>query len=308
MLSFSAVNMDANDYTHFRLLHALSTQHKMALTTFNLISSLMNVFSNAFLLYTVRKLKLGTSISYRFIIALAISELLVGGTAQPLFSVVYADTFTNKSYARIIYVVVEVAAILPCQFSALMILLISLDRYLHMKHLTLYNIHMTRRRGNILIFCNVVACTLLGILFILASLYGFYIPVLLGFIVTNVIVFNIFMSYYIKAYLSVRKRVAAMGVINSTSQNISRADLQFAKGILIIMASVTIRYIPYYVVATLANADTNKPYGLIFAYYWSIQVVFLGIFINVLILFGLNRKLRNFAASRIRCQMPTEEE
>ena len=99
-----------------------------------------------------------------------------------------------------------------------------------------------------------------------------------------------------------------MEVVNNTSQNISRADLQFAKGILVIMASVTLRYIPYYVVSILVAVYKNKPCGLIFAYYWSIQLVFLGIFINVVILFVLNRKLRNFVSSRIPCQRPMEEE
>ena len=280
----------------------------MALTTFNLISSLVNVFSNAFLLYTVRKLKLANTISYRFVVALAISEFMFGATIQPLFSVGYEETFAEKSYSRTMYSIVEVVAIVPCQFSALMILVIAVDRYLHMKYLILYNIHMTKQRGNILIFCNVFASILLGTLLTLASLYGFYTLVLLGFIFTNVILFNIFLSYYIKAYLSVRRRVASMGVINSTSQNISRADLQFAKGILVIMTSVTLRYIPYYILGILVSVDNNKHNGLTFAYYWSIQLVFFGISINVVTLFLLNRKLRNFISSRIRCQRQMEEE
>ena len=300
--------MDANDYTHFNLVHALSEQHKVALATFNLMSSLVNVASNAFLLYTVRKLKLATSVFYRFVVALAISELIVGVTGQPMYSVVYAGTFASKSYARTIHVVIEVVAIVPGQFSVLMILLISVDRYLHMKHLTLYNIHMTGRRGNSLIISNVVACLLLGILFILASIYGFYTPVSIGFIVTNVILFSIFLSYYVKAYLSVRRRVVAMEVVNNTSQNISRTDLQFAKGILIIVTSVTLRYLPFSVFGILKSMDKNMNYGIIVAYLWSIQLIFLGISINVVILFGLNRKLRSFVSSRISCQARIEEE
>ena len=300
--------MDANDYTHFNLVHALSEQHKVALTTFNLMSSLVNVASNAFLLYTVRKLKLATSVFYRFVVALAISELIVGVTGQPMYSVVYAGTFASKSYARTIHVVIEVVAIVPGQFSVLMILLISVDRYLHMKHLTLYNIHMMGRRGNSLIISNVVACLLLGILFILASIYGFYTPVSIGFIVTNVILFSIFLSYYVKAYLSVRRRVVAMEVVNNTSQNISRTDLQFAKGILIIVTSVTLRYLPFSVFGILKSMDKNMNYGIIVAYLWSIQLIFLGISINVVILFGLNRKLRSFVSSRISCQARIEEE
>ena len=300
--------MDTNDYTHFRLLHTLSTQHKLALTTFNLISSLMNVSSNAFLLYTVRKLKLGTSVFYRFVVALAISELLLGATVQPLFSVIYADTFANKSYARTIHVVSEVAAIVLCQFSVLMILLISLDRYLHMKYLILYNAHMSRRRGNILIICNVCTCMLLGILLILAWLYGFYLYAVFGVVISNAVPCKIGILNYTRAYLSVRKRVKAMGVANNTSQNISRADVQFAKGILIVLASVILRYIPYFVVAILVSVDTYKSNDLIFAHYWSSQLVCLGIFINVVIFFALNRRLRSFVSSKIHCQKPTEEE
>ena len=308
VLSMSAANMDANDYNHFRLVQTLSTQHKIVLTTINLISSLMNISSNVFLLYTVRKLKLGTSVFYRFVVALAISELFIGGTIQPLFSAVYADTFGGKSYARIINIVIAVAAIVLCQFSVLMIHLISLDRYLHMKHLNLYNAHMTRRRGNIFILCNVLGSILLGLLLIFASLYGFYSYAIIAFIISNAVLFTTIIYNYINAYLSVRKRVAAMEVVNCTSQSANRVDLQFAKGILAIMASLAIRYVPYLVFSILVTMDKNLQDGIAFAYFCSIQLVFLGACINNGILFGLNRKLRNFFSSLSCCQRPMEEE
>ena len=300
--------MGANDPTHFNLAYALSGQHKIALMVFNFISSLINIFSNAFLLYTVRKLKLGTRVSYRFVVALAISELVVGATIQPLFSVVYADTFASKFHATTLHVAVEATAVVPVQFSTLMILLISVDRYLHMKHLNLYNVYMTRRRGNILIICSVFVSILLGILSILASLYEFYIPVSIGVISTDAIVFSALMICYIKAYLSVRKRVAATEVLNGTAKGISRVDMQFAKAILVIMASLALRYIPYYIFAFLVAKESSLQNGIIFAHFWSTQLLFLGACTNVVILFGFNRKLRNFLSLRIRCRRPMDEE
>ena len=57
-----------------------------------------------------------------------------------------------------------------------------------------------------------------------------------------------------------------MEVVINRSQNISSADMQLAKGILVIMLSLTLSYIPYYVFATLVSMDTSKHNGVTFAY------------------------------------------
>ena len=303
----------ANRQSYFIFLDLLSKQHKNALTSFNIISSLMNIFANAFLLYAIKKLKLATNVSYRFIAALTISDLCLGAIAQPMMSLIYADIFTDTAVDEIMEIVAEFIGYLPSQFSGLAIFLISLDRYLHMKHLNLYNLHMTKTRGSLAILCNLFTSILLAILLTLASFYGFYSYVFLGITITYGMIFILGFHNYINAYLSLQKRVVAMNLANEMSQNIHRADLKFAKGVLIIMASLVLRYIPFLVMGTLVSLamDTiNKQThaGLACAFFWSIQLMCMGAFISVVLVFWFNSKLRHFISMKIPCRRSVEED
>ena len=112
----------------------------------------MNISANAFLLYAIKKVNLGNSISYNFMIALSISDLCLGAIAQPLHSLAYIDIFTSKASVKIVHLVAKATVFVPSQFSGFMMFLTSLDRYLHMKHLNQYNAHMTHRRRLLLIY------------------------------------------------------------------------------------------------------------------------------------------------------------
>lgn len=298
--------------TYFIFLDLLSEQHKNALITFNIISLLMNIFANAFLLYAIKKLQLGTTVSYRFIIALTISDLCLGALVQPMFSLIYADLFKDTTISQVMKIIAEFAGYLSSYFSVLAVFLISFDRYLHMKHLNLYNLHMNKTRGSLLILDNLLTSILLAIIITMASLYGFYSYVSLGIIITLAVIFILGIRNYIHAYLSVQKRVAAINVANETTQYNYRADLKFAKGVLIIMLSLVIRYVPFLVLGVLASLaidkiDKETHAGLACAFFWSIHLMCFGAFVSAVVFFWFNSKLRQFFSMKIPCGRPEEE-
>ena len=306
-------NMAANSNTYFSSLSFLSKRDTCALMIFNTISLITNISANAFLLYTIKKVNLGNSISYRFIIALSISDLCVGAIAQPLYSLAYADIITNRTSVKIVGLVAKLAAYMSSQFSGFMIFLISLDRYLHMKHLNRYNVHMTHRRGLLLIYCCLIITFLLGVLMAVASFYRFDQYLDVGTILTSAIVFILIIFNYVKACVSLHKRVSAMNESRNTSAqtNPHYSDLQFAKGIFCIMASLTVRYIPYFIfgiLVSLPRDTTSKELYADFtiAFFWSIQLVFLGAFSNVVILFVFSHKLQNFFVMKVLCRTSME--
>ena len=306
-------NMVANSNTYFSLLKFLSKRDTRALMIFNTISSITNICASAFLLYAIKKVSLGNSISYRFIIALSISDLCVGAIAQPLYSLAYADIITNRASVKIVHLVATLAAYMSSQFSGFMIFLISLDRYLHMKHLNQYNVHMTHRRGLLLIYCCLIITFLLGMLMAVASFYDFDKYFDIGVILTSAVVFVLGIFNYVKAYLSLHKRVAAMKELRSMSAqaNNQRSDLQFAKGIFFIMASLALRYILFFVFGTivsLAKDTVSKEIyaGFTIAFFWSIQLVFLGAFTNVVLIFLFSNKLQQFLVLKLLCRRSTE--
>ena len=305
--------MAANSNTYFSLLDLLSKRDTSALMIFNTISSLVNIFANAFLLYAIKKVNLGNSISYRFIIALSISDLCVGLIAQPLHSLVYADIITNRPSVKIVHLLAKITVFVPSQFSGFMIFLTSLDRYLHMKYLNQYNAHMTHRKGLLLIHCSLLITALLGILLAILSLYGLDKYLNLGIILTSAVVFVLGTFTYVKAYLSLYKRVAAMKELRnmSTQTNTQRSDLQFAKGIFCIMVSLAIRYIPFFIFGTLVSLTKGTVSKEIYAdfanaFFWSIQLVFMGAFTNVVLIFAFSKKLQQFLVMKVLCRTSME--
>ena len=297
----------------FVRLDLMSKEHKSALIAFNTISSLLTTITNAFLLYAIKKLKLDVNTSYRFITALTISELCLSTIGQPLYSLLYADVFPDEAFGEIMEIAAQFVGYVTCQFSGLMIFLISLDRYFHMKHLNLYNLHMTKRKGSFLLFCSVILSNLLAVLLTLAFLNGFFSYVYLGVIITNGVLFLLIIYNYINAYVSLKKRVAAMAASNDMPHNTSRADLRFAKGVLLIMASLAFRYMPLLVIGFLVSLkidSINKKGQTVLpcAFLWSIHLVHLGAFIDAVLFFRFNSKLRCFASSKLPCNSSTEED
>jgi len=143
----------------------------------------------------------------------------------------------------------------------------------------------------------------------IASLYGFDKYLDIGIILTSAVVFVLGIFPYVKAYASLHKRVAAMNQAENTSAeaNLHQSDLQFAKGVFCIMISLIFRYIPFFIfgilVSLLRDTTSKETYaGFTIAFFWSIQLVFLGAFTNVLLIFAFSSKLRHFLVMRVLCK------
>ena len=273
---------------------------------------MMGLSANVALLFAIKKLKLHISISYRFIIALVISDLCLSAIALPLQSLQYSGVFANTDYAEIMEIASTFISYILSQFSGLMIFTVSMDRYFHMKYLHLYNTEMTRRKGNVLIFFNLVFSLLLGVVLALASLYNFLPHFFLFSLIMSLIVFILGMLNYVKAYISLRKRVSPIAITSNTSNNIRRADVQFTKSVLFIMSSLVFRYVPYFTfgifVSQIMEKKDNELYTDIAAcYLWSVQFVYMGAFINAILFCAFNKKLKDYLVSKFLCRGSVEE-
>lgn len=290
-----------------------------ALCTINILVLLINVAINAVLCHAIVKLKLLSTISYRLVMVLNISDLCIAFIEQPLMSIGYLYAFHGVNQATNIQLVIQFGSFSLCQFSGVMILIIALDRYLHMKYLNRYATVMTSRRACILLLSNFFLSLACGILYTLSSLYGFFfhVNIILLFVDSSILLSSFLL--YLSAFMSLRKRTADSQAFpnqpNALESSVRRADVQFMKGILFIILSLSACYMPFFIIGihtSLLRRASHSEVSLAWtlALYWSMQTVCLVPFINSLLFFVFNKKLKNYVYGMIaRCRSrPTEQD
>ena len=278
----------------------LKEGHIAVLITINTIASLFNIIINSFLSYAIIKIKLHRKISYRFILCLNMSDLCVGAIVQPLLSARLA--ITDPKILPILRILVQFTGIVFCEISGVMTTVISLDRYLHMRHLQYYNAHMTPKRATILIILSAVASVLIGIALTVTTFNGtvFYVntTVLSG----NVLILFAIVVFYIRAYMSIKERISANQVRASGSDrknSIQRPDLEFAKGMMFILVALFVCYVPYLVMGLLISLtryfkNSDVSLSLELGFYWALMFLYFISSYNAFILMIFDRKLRAF--------------
>eukprot|EP00112_Aurelia_sp_Birch-Aquarium-sp1_P018396 Seg4381.1 transcript_id=Seg4381.1/GoldUCD/mRNA.D3Y31 product="hypothetical protein" protein_id=Seg4381.1/GoldUCD/D3Y31 len=278
----------------------LKAGHIAALITLNTIASLFNIIINSFLSYAIIKLKLHRKISYRFILCLNISDLCVGAIVQPLLSARLA--ITDPKILPVLKIVLQFTGIVFCEISGVMTNVISLDRYLHMRHLQYYNAHMTPKKATILIIFSAVASILIGIALTVTTFNGTVIYVNTTVLSGNVLILFAIVVFYIRAYMSIKQRISTNQVRAARSNrksSIQRPDLEFAKGMMFILVALFVCYVPYLVMGLLISLtryfkNSAVSLGLELGFYWALLFLYFISSYNAFILMIFDRKLRAF--------------
>ena len=266
----------------------------------NGIASIFNIVINSTLIYIIFKLKLLRNISYRFILCLSVSDLCVGTIVQPLLSLTLS---TSDPATLALYVIILlVCSIMFAQTSLTMTTVISLDRYLRMKHLLQYNSHMTNQKANLLIATTVIISVLISFIVFVGGFYRLAAYVGAFWLAVNGSMMVFVCVFYVRAYISIRNRVADT-TLHSTNHThlpgIHRPDIEFIKGIMLILIALLVFYIPYWIISTLVlflpTASSEKmKLELLYAYYCCLILVYFISLYNGIILIKFDRKLRRF--------------
>ena len=298
--------------TNFPYQKELPNRHIAALVTVNTIISLINIAINSFLCFAIFRLKLLKTISYRLVLFLTISDLCIATIEQPLATSGYLHAYHGAKRAYKLQLVIQFGAFSLCQFSGIMIVIMAIDRYLHMKYLNRYNTVMSNKRAYILISINLLSSLMCGISYTLSSVYGFffYMNTVLLFIDLTVLLSSFFI--YLRAFMTLRSHVASSEIASARSQSkgttTRRADLQFMKGILLIMLSLSFCYMPYFIlgiyISFLRRAGDSVSLSLTIALYWTMEIVFLAPSMNALIFFMFSKKLKDYLFEKIKRRQP----
>ena len=277
----------------------LSSGQTICLAIFSAIIMVTNVGSSSFLCYAIWKLKLTRNISHRFVLAMGISDCSIGLFLQPtLIAILYVKERAALAVAEFLG---QIFAFTFAHFSSVMILIIALDRFMHMKHLNDYTTRMTPRKCVILIAANAIGNALLAILSVFSSFYGFFLYLNIIFSMVDFALLVIIFMLYTKTYWSLRSRVGQLSLERGTS---SHFDL--SKSMLFVLFSIFLCYLPFNVVETVIyfqKCSQRLEYveeATLVAYYWSLLLIFCCPSFNSILFIVFSRRMRRFSKPFLR--------
>ena len=127
---------------------------------YNLLIAILNITGKAILLWGLGKTGQTSTISFKFIISMSISDLISGISGLTLITL-----YTWEHKGKSCWQALSTQFILwTCNvFSLLMIVLVAFDRYLHMKHLERYCLVATKKRGYIMAMVSFFAALSMSI-------------------------------------------------------------------------------------------------------------------------------------------------
>ena len=115
--------------------------------------ALLNIFGNGFLIYALKKTGQTTSLSMQLIILMSSSDCMSGIVALVLINMLLWKTYDSNCTLKVITQFIQLAFV--C-FSFTTVLLIAIDRYLHIRYLQRYPIIVTMRRGRIVVLATLI--------------------------------------------------------------------------------------------------------------------------------------------------------
>ena len=295
---------------------SISIGNRISFVIANTIVGVFNIMANMFLIYALSRLKQLSKISYKLILYLSISDFCVGLILQPLVTVVM---FVNgEELSCHCKLAAQSFSFLFCQFSSVMVMIITLDRYLHMKYLNKYSLYMTSRVANLLTAGNVLSSICIMLSSIFASKYDRFFPFQSGLIVLDSVVILTVFVLYTSLYVSVRNREQGLHTLNNVNKHQAGErgkmntkgshHLALAKTMVFILISIVICYLPYFIVgfirpykSYIKEQDPKESIDVLLL--WSFVCVYLNSFLNVLIFVWGNKGLQRFMLAVVNKHM-----
>ena len=247
------------------------------------------IASNSILIYALRKRKKLEVITFKLIYILSIVDVFSGiGDIIANVALELAEVRENYEITRRIVNVV----LYPFNvFTTLMILLIAVDRYLHMTRMNNYRSIMTHRRANILVtFCALSA--LFNACIIGASYhFDFYEWFLTALCAVGILSIMVSFNLYYTALRSLTNSINS-GSLATRNRNIRNAEREISKVVFLILTCLVLTVTPNYVCTLLwLHIPTQK--WTMMALNASYTTFYLNSTLNATIMIFFSRDLRN---------------
>ena len=144
------------------VLHGIPRCIITLIQVYNVLIGVLNITGNTILIWGLRKTRQTKTISFQFIAIMSVSDLTIGIFGILFLTLLSTDPYQNYCWMKLLFQ----AVIATCNyFSAMMVLLVAFDRYLHMKYLEQYSTKLTKRRGYFLVVASLAFVCVLNAIF-----------------------------------------------------------------------------------------------------------------------------------------------
>ncbi len=263
-----------------------------------LIVGISNIFFNSLQIQVLRKLKKLQNISFKLVMLLSVSDLCVGlniMVSLALIRLAPADWETEM------FVAISVTAYLFVMFSFCMIIIISLDRYIHMKYLTKYSVIMTPKRVKIMVAFAALTSISLDALVASGRIFGFPFAVQLTTNIMIVLGMVALFIIYTKAYKEIIHRTRDSDLDNNLPTAVTQRrdpSQEFCRSVLFILSALVACYTPYMLFTFIRYM--GSPLTGVYMEFTSLCFVYANCSLNALIFLSLNREFKNYVVQLFR--------
>ena len=300
------------------------------ITVCSYMVSISNVVLNLLLIIALQKRGKLKILSYWLITGLCISDSFVGIVGLLKESLLLKVKFGHSSSMEVAWLVIITLESFWVNFSSLFVLIIAIDRYIHMKHGLNYQTLMTKRRATWLVIFNVVFTSNMVVTVIILPKYQkeLLLRNLLAYQIYRVILSLTYLSFilaifvlYIKEYLSIKRVVAS--TVEPASHDTAETNFnnncstmainlklhrhgrrspeqEFGKIVGLVIITLVLCMTPnlcisfYKSVAMLTTANYRPPHGLRIATRWTFFMIQLNSSINATVITCFSKELRKF--------------
>ncbi|XP_065059404.1 5-hydroxytryptamine receptor 2C-like [Rhopilema esculentum] len=278
----------------------ITALNAIILMAFNVAIALSNIFVNGFLIFALKRTDQLKSLSIKLIVCLSLSDCSVGLILQPIVLKILANEYYGINSCRI-DLAGQAISFVFCHFSGVMLAIISLDRYIHIRHASRYSSYVTKSRAIALVLIDVAIALTVAAVSIIASLQQTYFifDIFLSSFDTVVVIF-IWLNY-ILMFHSIRKHTNSVlrqdnGGIPRISNKL-RADAVVVKTMILLMTSQAICFFPYFIASSIwsyrvRNIKEAIDSKLALLLWWSLLLVFIYSSANGLIFIVRNPSIR----------------
>lgn len=260
----------------------------------------LDILSNSLLIHILRKLKKLQTISYKLILIQSIADVCAG-IVLIASEIALQFSMSDELYGTLV-LSFRITCDAVCQFSGTMVLVVAIDRYIHMKYLTKYNTMMTDFRAAACVAMNMGSCVSMTAVNIGGVIYGYYSTSHLVMNFVAVSMYTTTFAVYFQTYNAITKRTNTINVQNESipSKRHSR-NKEFARAVALILSVLAVCYTPFVIVSSIkmfgCESCANDPV-LLRAFYCTRVIVCLTPTLNAFLFIGFNKELKNFLMRR----------
>ena len=279
--------------------------HLITWAVLSAVLSPITIASNAALMYGLYKTKQLTSITNQFIIIMNISDVGMGIIVLPMMTAMVSltETFRNCQFEFIMQFIYFLFA----YFSFLMLMCVSLDRYIHVTKLNKYNQFMNPFRMRLLVFSSLVLSLIVA--YVSYAFQSFWLQFGLNFVdlIGVSLMFLMYTMIFRKISIHIQRIHRTFENLESDQAKTRATNLEVSatKTVRLALGALLVLYLPYNICSVTwayyrFNLNVFPPHQLNVATYWSYLIVLSDATVNA-VLIGLgNTAVRRYLANKFR--------